>query len=151
MYSMGPLSKLSEDALDVLGIARQQTLNRHAMWIDTEHLLLGIASLENCAGALLLARLGTRADHVLYELEPLLTEIRDDVSTWARVPMSTQAKLVLKNAADRGEERGTKADTRDLLWALLREHEGLAAQLLARSGVTLERLEEAMQELEGGE
>ena len=65
--------------------------------------------------------------------------------------MTPRAKYVLKYAEDRAEADQARLDTEYLLWGLVRENEGIAAQVLASFGVTLERLEEAMRDEEGGD
>lgn len=141
---------MTEAALNVIGCARQEALRRRLEFLGTEHILLALLAFPESNAATLLQRMGARLEHVRYELERTLTSAGDEITTWTRMPMTPRAKYALKCAAERADAAGVRLDTQYVLWGLVREDEAIAAQVLARFGVTLERLEEAMQELEGG-
>jgi hypothetical protein len=108
--------------------------------VDTKHLLLGIlAAGPDAAGATMLERCGlTRAE---VETEVASAVGREHEPTKGHIPFSAGAKKALELSLPEAIASGhRRIGTEHLLLALLRERTSLAAELLARHGVELDRV-----------
>ena len=107
--------------------------------VDTEHLLLGIlAAGPDAAGATVLQRSGLTSAEVETEIESAVGRRREP--TKGHIPFSAGAKRALELSLPEAIASGHGLGTEHLLLALMRERTGLAAQLLARHGVELDRV-----------
>ena len=108
--------------------------------VDTQHLLLGIvAAGADAAGAAILERCGVTASEL--EEEIVAAVGRGTEPTKGHIPFSPGAKKALELSLPEAIATGhRRIGTEHLLLALLRERTGVAAQLLERHGVELDRV-----------
>jgi hypothetical protein len=122
-------------------------------YVGTEHLLLGLLQVEEGVAARALARLNVDADAVRGEIEMIVGRGEEPASgTSVPPPFTPRAKKVLA-LSEREARRLSHGyiDTGHLLLALVREGEGLAAQVLAKLGVDFAGLvEEVLRIMRGG-
>ncbi len=106
--------------------------------VGTEHLLLGLVRENEGVAAQVLQKMGVSLGKVRQEIE---AEVQPGADPGSSEPKLTpKAKRVLELAADEARRmRHNYIGTEHLLLALLREKDGLAATVLRRLGLNLEK------------
>ena len=119
----------------VIQFARDEALRLGHDYIGTEHLLLGlIREGEGIAIEILLA-LGCDLEEVRQAIEDA-GRVSSDTMTLGNIPFTKRAEKILKSAYVEAERyKSDIIGTEHLLLALVREREGLAAQILTSFGV----------------
>jgi ATP-dependent Clp protease ATP-binding subunit ClpA len=138
--------RLTEKAHAVIVATHEEAAQLGHGWIGTEHLVLGLARLEDDADAIgprLLAELGPGEqavrDHVLKRLPP--TRRRSDHQLLDESPHPGPLRLVLERSSQAALRRGSVAIGSDhLLLGLLEESSCAGARLLAELGVTIDKV-----------
>ena len=138
--------RLTKKAHAVIVATHEEAAQLGHGWIGTEHLVLGLARLEDDAGAIgprLLAELGPGEqavrDHVLKRLPP--TRRRSDHHLLDESPHPGPLRLVLERSSQAALRRGSVAIGSDhLLLGLLEESSCAGARLLAELGVTIDKV-----------
>lgn len=125
----------SETARAALRMAGEEALVRNHDYTGQEHLLLGLVAIGDGAAVAVLRALGVRPDEVRTELD--LTIGRRAIPAMRR-PRTPRLERALKLAADEANGFQHPAVGSDhLLLGMLREGQGLGADLLKSRGVTL--------------
>ncbi|MBS0260751.1 MAG: hypothetical protein JSS02_02245 [Planctomycetes bacterium] len=110
-------------------------------YIGTEHLLGGLVTLDECIAATVFRNLNVNAERIRIEIDRIVATGPDRVSM-GRLPRTPRAKKVIEYALDAARQRGDwYVGTEHLLLGLLREGEGVAAQVLTNMGVQREDVE----------
>ena len=144
--------KLTEKAQKVFKYARQEAQRMGHQYIGTEHLLLGLVREGTGVAATVLQRLGVDPKRVRFEVERIVKGGTDVISTGREFTLAPRAKKVFEYAFEEAKKLGQNyIGTEHLLLGLLREEEGIAAQVLLNLGVELEEVQEAVMELVGPE
>jgi len=134
----------------VIQFARDEALRLGHDYIGTEHLLLGLIREGEGIAIEILHALGC-------DLEEIKTAVEDagrvsgDTMTIGNIPFTKRAEKILKSAyveADR--HKSDIIGTEHLLLALVKEKEGLAAQILKSFGVTYEAVAEELDRIMQG-
>lgn len=132
----------TDDARKVIALANREAQRLNHEYIGTEHLLLGLL---NCTGAASIFKdLGLDIQKIRSEIDWVMQHGPDSV-TEGRLSQTPRAKNVIGYAIE--EFRRLKHDhigVVHLLWGLIREHEGVAAQVLMNQGLTLKAVHEAL-------
>lgn len=116
--------------------------------IDTEHILLGLVQVDGLA-AHTLTQLGVSLDAVRDEVEEIIGV--NGTAPLGSPPFTSRAKHVLELSVDEAMRLGhSYVSTVHLLLGLVREGEGVAAQVLVSLGVDLVRLRQMVFELLAG-
>ena len=125
-----------------MALANQEARRFGHEYIGTEHVLLGLIKEGSCAAANVLKKLDVDLDKVRTEVEKLMMRSEQNVVATGKLPQTPRAKKVIEYAIE--ESRYLKHDyvgTEHLLLGLLREHDGIAGQVLSsRFDLTLEQL-----------
>jgi ATP-dependent Clp protease ATP-binding subunit ClpC len=117
-------------------LAQEQASRLGHSLMGTEHLLLGIAQEENSVAARLFSRLEIRLPLLQLEVEQI-TGKGDSTST--EMVSTPRAKRVIELAFQAARElHHDFIGSEHILLGLIGEGEGIAAQILARKGVTRE-------------
>lgn len=117
--------------------------------IGTEHLLLGLAAEGQGVAARALEELGINLERVRGEVEKIIGT--GDSEPMGQLPFTPRAKRVLELAIDEGRHLGHNyIGTEHILLGLIREGEGVAAQVLKNLGADLEKVRKKVAELLGG-
>ncbi|MCZ7646494.1 MAG: hypothetical protein M5U26_14620 [Planctomycetota bacterium] len=127
--------------------AKQVCLELRHNHLDTEHLLLGVLRVPTGEAALGLQRLGLDPETLVTRVGTYLRSA-DWNQTIRELPLTLLAREALELA--RGEARRLDRDrigTAELLAGLLAVDDGLAAQVLIRSGMTLERWRNTLEQI----
>jgi ATP-dependent Clp protease ATP-binding subunit ClpC len=144
--------KLTEKAQKVFKYARQEAQRMGHQYIGTEHLLLGLVREGTGVAATVLQRLNVDPKKVRLEVERIVKSGTDVISTGREFTLAPRAKKAFEYAFEEAKRLGQNyIGTEHLLLGLLREEEGIAAQVLLNLGVELEEVQEAVMELLGPE
>jgi ATP-dependent Clp protease ATP-binding subunit ClpC len=131
--------RFSEDARKVLSQAQSEAQRLGHNYIDTEHILLGLAQQDSGVASKILANLGVHQNKVLSAVEFLIGEEKKS-SIVGEVTLAPRAKKVIEFAIDEARRlNASYIGTEHLLLGLLREGEGIAYTVLDSLGVTLEK------------
>ncbi|MFA6109215.1 MAG: ATP-dependent Clp protease ATP-binding subunit [Candidatus Latescibacterota bacterium] len=134
----------------VMALAREESARLGHNYIGTEHLLLGIIKDGKGKAVTVLANLGLNLETVKQSIEDYVAT-SGGTMTIGDVPFTPRAKQILEVAASEAKEMKTQfVDVEHLLLALLKDKEGVAAQILAAFGVDYKSAyEEAVAVIEG--
>jgi len=134
--------RLTDRAREVLKFANQEANRFNHEYIGTEHLLLGLVKQGNGVAAEVLKRLDVDRPTIRAEVEKLI-QSGPDMVTMGRLPMTPRAKHVLNYAiAESKELKHDYVGTEHILLGLIREDEGVAAQILMNLGLRLSQIRE---------
>ena len=140
----------TENVKQVMKLAREESVRLGHNYIGTEHLLLGIIKDGKGKAVAVLTNLGLSLETVKQSVEDYVTT-SGGTMTIGEVPYTPRAKQILEVAANEAKEMKTQfIDVEHLLLALLKDKEGVAAQILAAFGVDYKTaMEETLAVLEG--
>jgi ATP-dependent Clp protease ATP-binding subunit ClpA len=131
MYSFG---RFTERAKHVLTLAQQEAEAAGHSYIGTEHLLLGILSLEQCLGCVALKALGVQLEPARAAIAAILGEARvvtGQIIPTARVKTVIELSFEAARAMDQAY-----VGTEHMVLGILIEGKGVAAKVLDDMGVT---------------
>ena len=133
----------------VLAQAEARMLNHN--YIGTEHILLGLIHEGEGVAAKALESLGISLEAVRQQVEEIIGQGQS--APTGHIPFTPRAKKVLELSLREADQLGHKyIGTEHILLGLLREGEGVGAQVLTKHGVSLERVRmEVVSLLEGPE
>ena len=131
--------KFTERARKVLSLAQEEAQRFQHHYIDTEHLLLGLAREGEGVAANVLSSLGVELNEVRDAVEAMIG--RADRMVLGEIGLTPRAKKVLELAVDEARRLNHHSiGTEHLLLGLVREGEGIAAGVLQSLGVNLEKV-----------
>ncbi len=131
--------RYTEKARRVIFFARYEASQFGSLYIETEHLLLGLLREDKA----LTDRFLLSQDSVVSIWKQIQehTEIREKVSTSVDIPLSNDSKRVLAYAAEESDRLGHKViGPEHLLLGLMREEKCFAATILEERGVKLKQV-----------
>ncbi|MFM8642015.1 MAG: ATP-dependent Clp protease ATP-binding subunit, partial [Phycisphaerales bacterium] len=118
-------------------------------YIGTEHILLGLVKEGSGVGANVLKNLDIDLRKVRLEVEKLVKS-GPEMVTMGKLPQTPRAKKVIEYAIEEARNLNHNyVGTEHLLLGLLREHDGVAAQVLMNLGLKLEEVREEVLNLLG--
>jgi len=143
--------RFTDRARKVMSFARQEAERLNHDYIGTEHILLGLVKEGSGVAANVLENLDVDLEKVRLEVEKLVKPA-PDVVTMGNLPFTPRAKKVLEYAMDEARALDHNyVGTEHLLLGLLREQEGLAAQVLMNLHLKLEDVRNEVMEFLGAE
>ncbi|MEM6260046.1 MAG: ATP-dependent Clp protease ATP-binding subunit, partial [Planctomycetota bacterium] len=141
--------RFTDRARKVMALANQEAQRFNHEYIGTEHILLGLVKEGSGVGANVLKNLNVDLRKVRLEVEKLVKS-GPDMVTMGKLPQTPRAKKVIEFAIEEARNLNHNyVGTEHLLLGLLREHEGVAAQVLMNLGLKLEEVREEVLELLG--
>ena len=141
--------RFSDRARKVMALANQEAERFNHEYIGTEHFLLGLVKEGAGVGANVLKNLGVDLDKVRMEVEQLVKS-GPEMVTMGKLPQTPRAKKVIEYAVEQARLLGHNyVGTEHLLLGLLREGEGVAAQVLMNMGLKLDEVREEVLHLLG--
>ena len=141
--------RFTDRARRVMGLANQEAMRFNHESIGTEHILLGLIKEGSGVAANVLRSLGVDLKHVRLEIERKHPSGHDLV-TVGRLPFERPAKKVIELAFEEARPLGHNyVGTEHLLLGLLRENDGIAAQILVEQGLELSQVREEVMKLLG--
>ncbi|NQU40257.1 MAG: ATP-dependent Clp protease ATP-binding subunit [Lentisphaerae bacterium] len=146
---MDGFANFTPRAQQVIKLARREADRFNHPYVGTEHLLLGLIVLGEGVAVNVLERMGVSLDSVRYEVEKAVGQ-GPETKTVGNVPFTPRSKKVLQlSLAEAQALNHTYVGTEHILLGLLREGEGVAAQVLKNLEVDLETARtEVMRELD---
>jgi ATP-dependent Clp protease ATP-binding subunit ClpC len=134
--------RFSEGARRVLTRAQSEAQRLGHSYIDTEHILLGIASEDAGIAARVLSNLGVSMNKIQAAVEFVIGK-GEPRSSSVEVDLAPRAKRAIEFAVDEARRLNSSyIGVEHLLLGLLREGEGVACSVLESFGITLERARE---------
>jgi ATP-dependent Clp protease ATP-binding subunit ClpC len=134
-----------------MALAREEARRFNHEYIGTEHILLGLVKEGSGVAANVLQNLDIELKKIRLEVEKIVQSGSDLVSV-GQLPFTPRVKKVLEYAMEEARALGHNyIGTEHLLLGLLREQEGVAAQVLLNLGVKLEDVREEVIGLLGSE
>lgn len=135
--------RFTDGARRAVVLAQEESRRLHHDYIGTEHLLLGLIQTGEGAGATTLTELGASLTAVRHQVESIVG--RGERPPEGHVPFTPRAKKVVEFSLREAQQLGDDfIGTEHVLLGLLREGEGVAAQVLMDLGVDLERTRETV-------
>ncbi len=141
--------RFTDRARKVMALANQEAQRFNHEYIGTEHILLGLVKEGSGVGANVLKNLDVDLRKVRLEVEKLVKS-GPDMVTMGKLPQTPRAKKVIEYAIEDARNLNHNyVGTEHLLLGLLREHDGVAAQVLMNLGLKLEEVREEVLNLLG--
>src|ERR1700734_2037257 len=141
--------RFTDRARKVMALANQEAQRFNHEYIGTEHILLGLVKEGSGVGANVLKNLDVDLRKVRLEVEKLVKS-GPDMVTMGKLPQTPRAKKVIEYAIEEARNLNHNyVGTEHLLLGLLREQEGVAAQVLMNLNLKLEEVREEVLNLLG--
>src|SRR4249919_2800360 len=141
--------RFTDRARKVMQLANQEAQRFNHEYIGTEHILLGLVKEGTGVAANVLKNLDIDLRKILLEVEKIV-QAGPDMVTMGRLPQTPRAKKVIEYSIEEARNLNHNyVGTEHLLLGLLREQEGVAAQVLMNLGLKLEDVREEVLNLLG--
>jgi ATP-dependent Clp protease ATP-binding subunit ClpC len=149
--NMFMFGRFTERAQQVLVLAQEEAKRLNHNFIGTEHLLLGLVREGSGIAARALQNMDVDLNRVRQEVEQI-TPKGDKAVSQQGISYTPRAKRVVELAIEESQNLGhSYVGTEHIMLGLLREGEGVAAQVLANMGIDLKRARKEVIQLLGGE
>ena len=133
------MDRFTKHARQVLQIAQEEAIRLNHNYVGTEHLLLGLAKEENGQAAKILRAVGAAPDEVVRQVEHVAP--RSPRPPFGKPTLTPRTKRVIELAVEEAKQMGhPNIGTEHLLLGLVREDEGIAAEVLRSMGVSLDNV-----------
>src|SRR6476661_8093332 len=148
--------RFTDRARKVMQLANQESQRFNHEYIGTEHVLLGLIKEGSGVAANVLKNLDVDLRKIRLEVEKLV-QSGPEMVTMGKLPQTPRAKKVIEYSMEEARNLNHNyVGTEHILLGLLREQEGVAAQVLMNLGLKLEDVREEVLSLlghgmEGGE
>lgn len=141
--------RFTDRARKVMQLANQEAQRFNHEYIGTEHILLGLVKEGSGVAANVLKNLDIDLRKIRLEVEKLV-QSGPDMVTMGKLPQTPRAKKVIEYSIEEARNLNHNyVGTEHLLLGLLREQEGVAAQVLMNLGLKLEDVREEVLNLLG--
>lgn len=141
--------RFTERARKVMALANQEAQSFNHGYIDTEHILLGLLKEGSGVGPNVLKNLDVELHKVRMEVEKRIKAGPEMVAV-GELPQTPRAKNVLDYAVEEARSLNHKyIGTEHILLGLLREQDGLAAEILMDLGLNLDEARQEVRRLLG--
>ena len=141
--------RFTDRARKVMALANQEAQRFNHEYIGTEHVLLGLVKEGGGVGANVLKNLDLDLRKIRLEVEKLVKS-GPDMVTMGKLPQTPRAKKVIEYSIEEARSLNHNyVGTEHLLLGLLREQDGIAAQVLMNLGLKLEDVREEVLNLLG--
>jgi ATP-dependent Clp protease ATP-binding subunit ClpC len=131
--------RFTDRARRVIVLAQEEARMLNHNYIGTEHILLGLVHEGEGVGARTLESLDVSLEAVRQQVEEIIG--RGQQAPSGHIPFTPRAKNVLQLSLNEAVQLGHDyVGTEHILLGLIREGEGVAAQVLVRLGAELDRV-----------
>jgi ATP-dependent Clp protease ATP-binding subunit ClpC len=143
--------RFTDRARKIFQLANSEAQRFNHCYIGTEHILLGLVKEGKGVGAYVLKSLKSNFEEQLIRQEvEKLTKSGPDMVTMGRLPQTPRAKKVVEYAMEEARNLGHDyIGSEHLLLGLIREQEGVAAQVLMNQGLQIETIRQALMSVLG--
>ena len=146
---MAMFNRFTERARKVILLAKEEAKKFRHDYIGTEHILLGLIREGEGVAAAVLASMGLTSEKIRHEIERFVQNGPDKPIT-GDIPFTPRAKKVIELAMDEAHNLGHNyIGTEHLLLGLIREGEGIAAQVLLNMDMDLDKVRMGIMSLLG--
>ena len=141
--------RFTDRARKVMQLANQEAQRFNHEYIGTEHILLGLVKEGSGVAANVLKNLDVDLRKIRMEVEKLV-QSGPDMVTMGRLPQTPRAKKVIEYSMEEARSLNHNyVGTEHILLGLLREQEGVAAQVLMNLGMKLDEVRDEVLSLLG--
>src|SRR6202012_2062796 len=141
--------RFTDRARKVMQLANQEAQRFNHEYVGTEHVLLGLIKEGSGVAANVLKNLDVDLWKIRNEGKKMV-QAGPDMVTMGKLPQTPRAKKVIEYAIEEARNLNHNyVGTEHLLLGLLREHDGVAAQVLMNLGLKLEEVREEVLNLLG--
>jgi ATP-dependent Clp protease ATP-binding subunit ClpC len=141
--------RFTDRARKVMQLANQEAQRFNHEYIGTEHILLGLVKEGSGVAANVLKNLDVDLRRIRLEVEKLV-QSGPEMVTMGKLPQTPRAKKVIEYSMEEARNLNHNyVGTEHILLGLLREQEGVAAQVLINLGLKLEDVREEVLNLLG--
>jgi len=141
--------RFTDRARKVMQLANQEAQRFNHEYVGTEHVLLGLVKEGSGVAANVLKNLDVDLRKIRVEVEKIV-QAGPDMVTMGKLPQTPRAKKVFEYAIEEARNLNHNyVGTEHLLLGLLREQEGVAAQVLMNLNLKLEEVREEVLNLLG--
>ncbi|QDS85968.1 ClpA/B family protein [Rosistilla ulvae] len=141
--------RFTDRARKVMQLANQEAQRFNHEYIGTEHILLGLVKEGSGVAANVLKNLEVDLRKIRLEVEKLV-QSGPEMVTMGKLPQTPRAKKVIEYSMEEARNLNHNyVGTEHILLGLLREQEGVAAQVLMNLGLKLEDVREEVLNLLG--
>ncbi len=141
--------RFTDRARKVMALANQEAQRFNHEFIGTEHILLGLVKEGSGVGATVLKNLDVDIKKLRIEVEKTVKS-GPDMVTMGKLPQTPKAKKVIEFAIEEARALNHNyVGTEHILLGLLREADGIAAQVLMNLGLKLEEVRQEVLNLLG--
>ncbi len=141
--------RFTDRARKVMALANQEAQRFNHEYIGTEHILLGLVKEGSGVGATVLKNLDVDIKKLRLEVEKLVKS-GPDMVTMGKLPQTPRAKKVIEYAIEEARSLNHNyVGTEHILLGILRESEGIAAQVLMSCSLKLEDVRQEVLNLLG--
>lgn len=141
--------RFTDRARKVMQLANQEAQRFNHEYIGTEHILLGLVKEGSGVAANVLKNLDVDLRKIRLEVEKIV-QSGPELVTMGKLPQTPRAKKVIEYAMEEARNLNHNyVGTEHLLLGLIREQEGVAAQVLMNLGLKLEDVREEVLNLLG--
>jgi ATP-dependent Clp protease ATP-binding subunit ClpA len=131
-------------------LANQEAQRLRHEYIRTEHILLGLVKESSGVAANVLKNLDIDLNKVRREVEKLVPYAQTESAILGRLPQTPRTKKVIEYSIEEARNLNHNyVGTEHLLLGLLREQEGVAAQVLMNLGLRLDAVRQEVMNLLG--
>jgi ATP-dependent Clp protease ATP-binding subunit ClpC len=143
--------RFTDRAKKVMNLARQEAQRFNHEYLGTEHVLLGLVQEGSGVAANVLKNMGIDLNKIRSEVEKIVKSGPSTV-TMGQLPFTPRAKKVLELSMEEASNLGHNyIGTEHLLLGLIKENEGIAAQVLLNLGIKLEEVRDEVMEFLGAD
>ncbi|MGE5509205.1 MAG: ATP-dependent Clp protease ATP-binding subunit [Chitinophagales bacterium] len=140
--------RFTERAERVIILSQEEARRLGHAYVGTEHILLGLLREGEGVAARALQNLGLSLEQIRDQVETTIG--RGDGSLAGKINFTPRAKRVMELAVDEARELGhSYIGTEHILLGLIREEEGVAAQVLKNLGADVDRVRQEVLSLLG--
>lgn len=141
--------RFTDRAKKVMSFARQEAMKFNHEYIGTEHILLGLVQEGSGVAANVLKNMSIDLEKIRHEVEKIV-KTGPSMVTMGQLPFTPRAKKVLELSLEEASQLSHNyIGTEHLLLGLIRENEGIAAQVLMNLGIKLDEVREEVLEFLG--
>ncbi len=140
----------TESARKAIEFARDEAARLRHDYIGTEHLLLGLIRLGESKAVDIITNIGLDLNELKQSVEEVV-QPSGGTMTMGQLPLTARAKKTLEVSGQ--EARALKSrdiDTEHILLALLKDEEGVAAQVLSMYDIDYKEAYEELKNIQGG-
>ena len=144
-------SRFTERAKRAVIMAKEEAVRMNHPQVGTEHILLGLIGVGSGVALAIIEKMGIDSGEIRREIEKK-AQTGSPTLILGEMPLSPQAKRVLELALEEAVAFGHNyVGTEHIFLGLIREKEGIAAQILEQMGLDLGKVRSEIMNLLGGE